>query len=82
MKFNVIKYLFILFAIGIIAFAVYKMNFEKKDEIAINEVNNNQLASNEESILNIGISDFDNINPLITKNKDNYNICNSHYSTR
>ena len=70
MKFNVIKYLFILFAIGIIAFAVYKMNFEKKDEIAINEVNNNQLASNEESILNIGISDFDNINPLITKNKD------------
>lgn len=69
-KSNIIKYLFIIFAIGIIVFAIYKINYGEKDNIVNNEENSGQIEQKAESILNIGISDFDNINPLITKNKD------------
>ena len=70
MKSNLIKYIFIAFVILIIGFAIYKMNFKNIENDEINEINTTQNTKNEESILNIGISDFDNINPLITKNKD------------
>jgi peptide/nickel transport system substrate-binding protein len=69
MKSNIIKYIFIAFAIFIIGFAIYKINYENKDEEqqVENTVETKQVT---ESILNIGISDFDNINPLITDNQD------------
>ena len=69
MKSNIIKYIFIIFAIFIIGFAIYKIGFSQGEGI-IDETNAIQTAQDKESILNIGISDFDNINPLITKNKD------------
>lgn len=69
MKSNIIKYIFIIFAICIIGFAIYKLGFEKKEEIPEN-TNTIETVADKESILNIGISDFDNINPLITKNED------------
>lgn len=70
MKSNIIKYIFLIFAIGIIVFAIYKMNYQN-EENPVNEENIVQSDSQRtESTLNIGISDFDNINPLITNNKD------------
>ena len=70
MKSNIIKYLFIIFAIGIIIFAIYKINSQEETSNLNLENNTSQTSQKTESILNIGISDFDNINPLITKNKD------------
>ena len=70
MKSNIIKYLFILFAIGIIIFAIYKINSQEETTNSNVENTTNQTSQKAESILNIGISDFDNINPLITRNKD------------
>ena len=68
-KSNIIKYFFIIFAIGIIIFAIYKINSKEENNLN-NEAAEPQATEKAESILNIGISDFDNINPLITKNKD------------
>lgn len=68
-KSNIIKYFFIVFVIGIIIFAMYKINSKQENDIS-NEETEKQTIQETESILNIGISDFDNINPLITKNKD------------
>lgn len=68
-KSNIIKYFFIIFAIGIIIFAIYKINSKEENNLN-NEAADTQTTEKAESILNIGISDFDNINPLITKNKD------------
>ena len=69
MKSNIIKYIFIFFAICIIGFAIYKIGFGQEEPVN-EETNTVQTNQNEESVLNIGISDFDNINPLITKNQD------------
>lgn len=71
MKSNIIKYIFIVFVIGIIGFAIYKIKFQDSmQEDQVNETNTIQNTKSTESILNIGISSFDNINPLITKNQD------------
>ena len=70
MKSNIIKYIFIAFVIFIIIFAIYKINFESQEETKNTQENMVQSIQEEESILKVGISDFDNINPLITKNKD------------
>lgn len=74
MKSNIIKYIFIVFVIFIIGFAVYKINFQGTTEEPTNEQNVVQNTQKTESVLNIGISDFDNINPLITKNEDIVNL--------
>ncbi len=70
MKSNIIKYLFIAFAIFIIGFAIYKISSKDTEEIAQNEIDNGQSTQDVESTLRIGIPEFDNINPLITDNKD------------
>ena len=70
MKSNLIKYIFIIFVVSIIGFAIYKINFKNTDNNEVNETITVQNIQKEESILNIGISDFDNINPLITNNQD------------
>ncbi len=69
MKSNIIKYIFIAFAIFIIVFAIYKINYEEKENQEPIQ-NTQQNTQTTESVLNIGISEFDNINPLITNNKD------------
>lgn len=70
MKSNIIKYIFIVFVIFIIIFAIYKINFEGQEEPQNTQENTVQTTQETESVLKIGISDFDNINPLITKNED------------
>lgn len=74
MKSNIIKYIFIVFAIGIIGFAIYKVSSENTSVNNLNTENTVQTSQTTESVLNIGISNFDNINPLSTKNKDIINL--------
>ena len=68
MRSNIIKYIFIVFAVFIIIFAIYKIGFSNDEEV-IEEANEIKTVEDKESILNIGISDFDNINPLSLKIK-------------
>ena len=74
MKSNIIKYIFIAFAIFIIGFAIYKMNLEDNTSEVADDNETKQEVQATESILRIGISQFDNINPLITKNQDIINL--------
>ena len=70
MKANIIKYIFIIFVIFIIGFAIYKI-YNPKNSVDNNEQIN--IVENKEQILTnmrIGISDFDNINPIISQNRD------------
>ena len=67
---NIIKYLFILFVIGLIIFAVYKIYSNNKNSEKNNIVSESDLDEGIIKDLKIGVSSFDTINPLITKNKE------------
>lgn len=73
MKSNFFKYIFIIFAICIIIYSVYAIYFKGKDN-----TNENVQATEQEIVekkdIRLGISNFDNINPLITNNKEVLNI--------
>lgn len=75
MKSNIIKYIFIAFVVGILAFAIYFLNSNNNQE---DENNHNSTVQYEttQMITNIrlGISDFDSINPIISQNREVLNI--------
>ena len=71
MKNNIFGYLFFIFIIIIMGFAIYKVNSNKK----IEEGNNTNIATNVSSSekgknLTLAISELDTLNPIITKNKN------------
>lgn len=73
MRSNVIKYIFILFVVAIIGFAIYKIN----DKENVSEESQTNVIDGEQQVitnLRLGISNFDNINPLITKNREVINL--------
>lgn len=74
MKSNIIKYIFIIFVIAIIGFAIYKIYNQK--EAAENNEQTNTIEAKEQILTNmrIGISNFDNINPIISQNRDIINL--------
>lgn len=70
---SIFKYIFIIFAIGIIIAAGYKI-YSSQNQAA---EENNEEAQADETILKdirIAITNYDNINPLITNNKEILNI--------
>lgn len=70
MKNNIFGYLFIIFIIAIMSFAIYKVKKEdnKKQE---NIVESNSISDEEKGTeMVLAISGFDTINPIITKNRD------------
>lgn len=70
---SIFKYIFIIFAIGIIIAAGYKI-YSSQNQVA---EENNEEAQADETILKdirIAITNYDNINPLITNNKEILNI--------
>ena len=71
---SIFKYIFIIFAVGIIAYAGYRIyNNQNKEE----ENNQDSTTVVEENIirdLRMGITNYDTMNPLITQNKDIINI--------
>lgn len=74
MKSNIIKYIFILFVIFIIGFAAYKIYY-KEESVNENE-QVNAIETDEQILTNmrIGIAGFDNINPIISQNRDVINL--------
>lgn len=67
MKGNWIKYIFIIFVITVIIAVIYKLN--KKDEKIEEE---QQVETAEEEIIkeiNLGIAEFDTLNPILSQNK-------------
>lgn len=73
MKSNFFKYIFILFVVGIIIFAIYYLYFkEDKTQAKVIEPKEEKVVEIKE--LNLGISNFDTINPLLSNNKEVLNI--------
>lgn len=70
MKNNIFGYLFFIFIIGIMAFAIYTVNSNKEQENTENTDISSGVVTNERGTdLTLAISGFDTINPIITKNK-------------
>lgn len=73
MKSSFFKYIFIIFAIGIIIYSIYAIYFKDKD--TIEEQTNQEIIEQEvKKDIRFGISNFDTINPLISNNKEILNI--------
>ena len=70
MKNNIFGYLFFIFIIGIMSFAIYKVNFSES-KVEANSVSDGKSSAitQKGTKLTLGISEFDTINPIITKNK-------------
>ena len=67
MKFKNVRFVFVGFVILIVAFAVVQMSSKNKKE-QVNEVQGGREVVCQDNI-RLGISNFDTINPLTTKNK-------------
>ena len=69
MKSNFFKYIFIIFAIGITIFAVYKIR--KDEENKTYHAENENTTKTEEKItqIKLAIAEMDTINPILSKNK-------------
>ena len=67
------KYIFILFAIGIIVFACIKIqgdkDVKKQDETTIEGKQEKQIKE-----MTIGVAELDTINPILSKNQNVQNI--------
>ncbi len=74
MKSNFFKYIFILFVVGIIIFAIYKIYFNKEKEENVEAQNEVQVETEQIKALRFGISNFDTINPLLSNNKEVLNV--------
>lgn len=69
MKSNYFKYIFIIFAIGIMIFAIVKIkNDEQKKEEPKYEAK--EEVEQEITELKLGVASFDSINPILSKNKN------------
>ena len=74
MKSNILKYIFVLFVIGIIGYSAYKLYYNKGEQPENEIVNDVKTQSTMLTNIRIGISNFDNINPLISNNRDVINL--------
>ena len=68
MKGNIIKYIFIIFILAIVIAVIYKINNDKKTENEIENTNQNDEIEIVKEI-NLGVAEFDTINPILSKNK-------------
>lgn len=67
MKSNFIKYIFIIFVIAIMGFAIYKLN--KEEEKTVEETPTKQTEEEIIKEINLGIAEYDTINPILSNNK-------------
>ena len=67
MKSNIFKYIFIIFVIGITIFAIVKIQSDNKEQDNINQEN---IEKEKVTEITLGIASFDNINPIISNNKN------------
>ena len=69
MKSNIVKYIFVIFVIAIMGFAIYKLNQDEKqketEETPVIESVDEEIIKE----ITLGIAEFDTINPIISGNK-------------
>lgn len=68
MKGNSFKYVFLLFIVIIVGFAIYKISGNDSTQKGINPEETSQPEKSSE--INLAIAGFDNINPIISKNRN------------
>ena len=68
MKTNAIKYIFFTIVIFMIGLAIYFLYIDGKEKVYA--IENNELEINIIKELNIGISEYDTINPMLSNNRD------------
>ena len=69
MKINWVKYVFIVFAIAILIFAIVKIRKDEKEEKQI-QISKEETVQEKNTILSLGIAEFDTINPILSNNKN------------
>ena len=69
MKSNYFKYIFIIFAIGIMIFAVIKIKNEEQKN-AKQKYETKEEIKEEIKEIKLGVASFDSINPILSKNKN------------
>ena len=74
MKNNIFGYLFLVFIIIIMGFAVYKVKTNNDNQNNGEGTNASSVVTKQKGKLTLGIADLDTINPIITKNKNVQNI--------
>lgn len=73
MKVNFVKYIFIVIVISLIGFAIYFIYSKVGNEDA-NKIQEEMQEVQYSKEITIGISNYDNINPIVTNNKEIINI--------
>ena len=68
MKANMMKYIFFTIVVVMIGLAVYFLYIDNTEKVYA--VENNELEINIIKELNIGISEYDTINPILSDNRD------------
>lgn len=68
MKTNLFKYLFFIFVISLVIIAIYILYKDKNKEIQ--QIENNELQLNLSNEMNIGIINYDTLNPILSNNRD------------
>ena len=70
MKNNILKYIFFIFIILIAIFTIYTLNNKEQDTHKDDTQNTaNQEEIKVQQVLNLGIAEFDTINPILSNNK-------------
>ena len=67
---NIIKYIFIVFVIGLICFTAYTFVKNKREEVGAAELDQTSKTSNIQTDLRLAIAGFDTINPIISTNRN------------
>ena len=82
MKHNIFGYIFFIFIIIIMGFAIYRVNSNKKEEEGNNSETGTSISTAEKGKeLTLAISGFDTINPIITRNKQVQDITKIIYES-
>lgn len=68
MKANIFKYIFFIIVITLIGLAIYLLYKDGRDNVYA--VENNEMEINIDKELNIGISKYDTMNPILSNNRD------------
>lgn len=71
---SIFKYIFIIFAIGIIIYAGYRIYKNKDGKVTANIENNAVVEENIIKDIRLSLTNYDTMNPLITNNREIINI--------
>ena len=71
---SIFKYIFIIFAVGIIAYAGYRIYNNQNKEASNSQENENVVEENIIRDIRLSLTNYDTMNPLLTKNKEILNI--------